>query len=109
VFRDLGNTIGEAAVLGALGRVYRLQGQPSPALERLRSARALTERAGDRHGLARCLRELGQVSANLGDLAQARAHWQRALAIFEELGVPEAAEVRALLAPEPLVPDLDAR
>ena len=109
VFRELGNATGEAAVLGALGRVYRSQGRHAEALDCVRAAVALAEQAGDRHGLARRLRELGQVSAELGDLLPAQAHWRRALAIFEDLGVPEAAEVRALLAPEPLVPDFDAR
>jgi DNA-binding SARP family transcriptional activator/tetratricopeptide (TPR) repeat protein len=109
VFRELGNATGEAAVLGALGRVYRSQGRHAEALDCVRAAVALAEQAGDRHGLARWLRELGQVSAELGDLLPAQAHWRRALAIFEDLGVPEAAEVRALLAPEPLVPDFDAR
>jgi hypothetical protein len=33
----------------------------------------------------------------LGDEDQARRHWQEALAIFTELGVPEAGEVRARL------------
>ena len=32
-----------------------------------------------------------------GALPEAREYWQRALAMFEELGVPEADEVRALL------------
>jgi hypothetical protein len=31
----------------------------------------------------------------LGDEDQARRHWQDALAVYTELGVPEAGEVRA--------------
>jgi DNA-binding SARP family transcriptional activator/tetratricopeptide (TPR) repeat protein len=105
VFRELGNALGEAAVLGGLGRVHRLHGRHSQALDCLGAALALAESTGDRRGVAACLRELGLVSEALGDLVQARAHWRQALDIFEGLGVPEAAEVRGLLAPGPVLPD----
>jgi len=32
-----------------------------------------------------------------GDLDQARQHWERALALYADLGVPEAEQVRAKL------------
>jgi hypothetical protein len=67
------------------------------ALDCLSKGLAIAERAGDRRGVAVCLRDLGYVSEALDDLPQARAHWRQALGIFEELGVPEGAEMRAVL------------
>jgi DNA-binding SARP family transcriptional activator len=97
MFRELGNALGEASVLGSLGRVHRLRGQHVAALDCLSKGLAIAERAGDRRGVAVCLRDLGYVSEALDDLPQARAHWRQALGIFEELGVPEGAEMRAVL------------
>jgi tetratricopeptide (TPR) repeat protein len=84
-------------VLTALGRVHRRQERHPEALDCLRAALALAEQVDERRSAAVCLRELGAVSGDLGDVAAARAYWQRALAIFDQLGVPEAGELRALL------------
>jgi hypothetical protein len=40
---------------------------------------------------------LGCLRYELGEYARARKHWQRALTVFTDLGVPEADEVQALL------------
>jgi hypothetical protein len=51
----------------------------------------------ERRRTAISLRELGSVQDATGAVPAAREYWRRALQMFEELGVPEADEVRALL------------
>lgn len=96
-FRELGAPVGQATVLIALGRVHRHEGRYPDALECLRAGLEIAERVDERRSTAICLRELGAVHDATGALPAARAAWRRALAMFEELGVPEADEVRALL------------
>lgn len=52
---------------------------------------AKLQQARAHHGLARA----HQAAA---DPSRARQHWQRALALYTDLGVPEAGQVRAELA-----------
>jgi DNA-binding SARP family transcriptional activator len=96
-FVDLGVAVGQATVLAQLGRVYRLRGRHAEALDRLGAALELAEKVDERRSAAVCLRELGITHAELGERPAARDAWQRALAIFDALGVPEADEVRATL------------
>jgi hypothetical protein len=53
-------------------------------------------RVGD--GQARAHEGLGHAHRALGDRAQARRHFERALAIYTDLGMPQADTVRAQLA-----------
>jgi hypothetical protein len=43
------------------------------------------------------LDRLGELHAAMGDLQAARANWERALTIFDELGDSKAGEIRAEL------------
>jgi hypothetical protein len=67
------------------------------------------ERAGDRYQRTRAHAGLGDAWAGT-DPARAREHWEIAMALFAELGVPERAEVERRLAdldhgrPPPKVP-----
>ncbi|MFY1671688.1 AfsR/SARP family transcriptional regulator [Plantactinospora sp. WMMB334] len=101
LFRQLGVSLGQATVLAATGRVLRLLGRHADALDRLAEALAVAERVDERRSVAASLRELGITRYELGDPEAARAYWQRALALFEALGVPDADEVRTLLAAPP--------
>ncbi|MDW5326173.1 AfsR/SARP family transcriptional regulator [Plantactinospora sp. KLBMP9567] len=98
LFRQLGVSVGQATVLAALGRVQRLLGRHADALDRLADALAIADRLDERRSAAISLRELGTTRHELGDPEAARACWQQALALFEALGVPDADEVRTLLA-----------
>jgi hypothetical protein len=51
----------------------------------------------DRPGEGVSLRGLGAALRQTGDLAGARECWQQALAILDDLGHPEADEVRSQL------------
>ena len=73
--------------------------QRGPALASFRAALALATQAGDRFEQARALDGIARVLATAGRRDQARDHWQRALAIFSDLGVPEADRVRDHLGP----------
>jgi DNA-binding SARP family transcriptional activator len=97
IFRDLGDPGGQGEVLYNLGGAYRHLGRYDRALACQREGLALTERVGDRFSRAQCLRELGATWHAMGDRRQARAAWIEAVDLFQELGVPEAAEVRDLL------------
>ncbi|GIJ43533.1 hypothetical protein Val02_04190 [Virgisporangium aliadipatigenens] len=98
MFREVGeHNDGTASALNGLGAVALAQGRPERALDEhlaaLESAR-----------LGECLDQeafahvgLGWSHQALGDPRLAREHWDRALAIYDDLGLPEADEVRARL------------
>jgi DNA-binding SARP family transcriptional activator len=101
LFRAVGDRPGEATGLENLGRVHRLEGRTAAALQCQEAALAIVRQLGDRMRQAECLHELGRLRASAGEPGQARVYWRRALAVFSELHVPEADEVRKLLADEP--------
>jgi tetratricopeptide (TPR) repeat protein len=80
-----------------LGETLRAVGQVDEAAGAYRSAHALAENTGDRYERARALTGLGRLRRAAGEPARARRDWRVALALFEALGVPEAAETRWLL------------
>jgi DNA-binding SARP family transcriptional activator len=101
VARRAGDRIAEAeaelVLTDLLGRLDR-HAEAVAAGER---GLAIFQQLGDRHGQAKCLRQLGAAARALGEPARSRAHWQAALTICDELGLPEAADVRAELAGTP--------
>jgi hypothetical protein len=60
---------------------------------------ALFRRIGDRSGEATALNSLGESYLAVGQPGQGRRQWQLALELYEQLGMPQAAEVRARLQP----------
>src|SRR5262249_42183974 len=96
-----GDLDGQATSLNNLGRVYRALGRYRDALARHREAFALCVHLGERLTQGECLREIGSARYALGEPHRAGADWRQALAIFEELDVPDAEEVKALLADGP--------
>jgi hypothetical protein len=55
----------------------------------------LAEQTGYRYQQARAHRGLAAACHAVGQLEQASPHWQYALDIYTDLGVPEAAQIRA--------------
>ena len=53
--------------------------------------------SGDRHAVAMALTYLGNVLHDRGKREAARTAWREALDLFERIGAPDAAEVRAYL------------
>jgi DNA-binding SARP family transcriptional activator/Tfp pilus assembly protein PilF len=96
--RAIGDRSGQADALNSLGAVTLAAGDPADARDQHATALSLASHIRDSYQLARAHRGLGHVRHAAGDLTQARYHWQQALAVFGEIGVPEADQVRAELA-----------
>jgi hypothetical protein len=62
---------------------------------------AIRRELGDRHGEAESLRNLGDALRAVGYDLQAQGAWRRALAICDELQIPEAEKIRERLATLP--------
>jgi DNA-binding SARP family transcriptional activator/tetratricopeptide (TPR) repeat protein len=102
--RVLAATTGDRAVdahaLCTLGDVRRQQGRLKEAASYLERSLATFRDIGFRSGEAQTLNSLGMVLAKSDPAAAYRA-WMSGLAIFRELGMPEAADVAARLAEPP--------
>ena len=72
-------------------------GEPGTSADCFRRALSVRQHTGDRHGQAQTLRALGDLLQELCEADAAYASWQQALTIFEELGDPQAGELRARL------------
>jgi tetratricopeptide (TPR) repeat protein len=97
-YRELGDRAGEADALNGLAEAAQAAGRPALALARHHAALRVAAGTGNRYEQARAHVGLGRAHHATGDLDQARVHWQRALALFGELRVPDAEDVRAQLA-----------
>ncbi len=98
LFREIGDPGGEALALNGLGEALLAVGQPAQAGTKHATALDLASRAGDKPERARAHDGLGHAYHAAGDDEQAREHWQQALTLYTELGVPEAEQIRAQLA-----------
>ncbi len=94
ITRENGDRIEETRVLNDFGEAHRAAGLSSEADHRRALANALD--TDDRHQQARAHVGLGHAVV-AGDPQAARLHWELSLAIYQELGVPEADEVSAHL------------
>ena len=98
VYRRLGYPSGEAEALNGLGEVARCVDDPAQALRDHEAALALAGAAGNHFQLARAHEGAARAHRSLGDSAAARGHAGQALDLYTALGVPEAGEMRALIA-----------
>ncbi|MEU4398613.1 AfsR/SARP family transcriptional regulator [Micromonospora orduensis] len=87
----------EAAALNELGRTLDAQGLGGESVEMHRAALRLATRISHPYEQGRALAGLAEHFART-DRAEARRHWERALAIFRRMGVPERFEVERRLA-----------
>ncbi|MFI6065717.1 AfsR/SARP family transcriptional regulator [Micromonospora sp. NPDC051227] len=87
----------EAAALNELGRTLLAQGRGGEAFEVHQEALRLATRIAHPHEQGRALAGLAEHFARI-DPAEARRHWERALAIFRRMGVPERFEAERRLA-----------
>jgi tetratricopeptide (TPR) repeat protein len=88
----------ETGALIDLGETRRAVSKHEDAAAAYQSALALAEHSGDRYQQARALTGLAHLNHAAGELAEAREGWLAAAALYDALGVPEAAEVHRLLA-----------
>lgn len=97
LIRDVGERATESTILNNLGRVHLAIGQDEQAVSYHQQALALATDGRYRQEEANAHNGIGHaVSAT--DPATAQAHWQQALVIYDQLGVPDADKVRAQLA-----------
>lgn len=82
-------------LLSDLGNFLTAQGLYGEARKAYEDALKVSEEAGDIHGQAVIVTQLGTLSMLEGDLAQAAVRYRTVLALFRELGEP-AAEATAL-------------
>lgn len=80
----------ESRVLNSLGALSYARGDTSEAADFYTRALDIAEDTN-------CISDQAQAHHGLGDATGSREHWNRALALYEEMAVPEADEVRARL------------
>ena len=99
IARSIGNHLGEAGILGKRGEASAQDGNTDAAIADFAAAAAILEMEGARPSLARLLRTWGETLRAAGRNDEATPILQKALALFEELGLePEAGVVRTTLA-----------
>ena len=87
-----------AGLENLLGSVRLALADYHGALARHRKALELARSIDLRIEIARALDGIGQALRGLGNLAGATRHWQEALDLYDEIGLPEAAATREALA-----------
>ncbi|MFI0405838.1 AfsR/SARP family transcriptional regulator [Actinomadura sp. 3N508] len=88
---------GRSRALWALGQTYRDLGRLDEAEDHSLRALTVARAIGNRLGEGLALFNLGKIKNDTGDCAAAHRLWGQALGIFEQLGAPQAAKVRARL------------
>jgi tetratricopeptide (TPR) repeat protein len=95
--REINDQWGEVSALNILGLTHLDLRRFHEAADYFRQALAICRELDDRHQAARTLHYLGETLRAIGQLSEARESWLQALSIFDDLGAPEAAQVRACL------------
>ncbi|WP_433234959.1 tetratricopeptide repeat protein [Streptosporangium sp. CA-135522] len=98
LYRDIGHQDGQADASNGLGEAARAMGEPAQALTHHNAALTLATEVGSRLQQARAHDGLARAHADLADLGTARAHASQALELYTDLGVPEADDIRQLIA-----------
>ena len=94
---EIGDRQGKGQALYNLGEAYQALRQPVRARDSYLRAIDAYRLADDRQGAAETHLRLGELLLEGGSGAQARDQWHQALVIFEELGDPQASQLRARL------------
>jgi DNA-binding SARP family transcriptional activator/tetratricopeptide (TPR) repeat protein len=97
LYQALGNPSGEAAALNGLGEAMTALHQPVQARAQHNGALALLTQVTDRYQEARAHDGLAHAYQLTGAAGPARSHWERALALYGEMGLPEAGHVQLAL------------
>ncbi|WP_436502221.1 BTAD domain-containing putative transcriptional regulator [Actinokineospora sp. HUAS TT18] len=95
--RDTGMRLLEGRALTEIAHAYLDFGDLPSATEYIELGMEATTRTGQRLAQARARHVRALVRHRDGDVTGATEDWESALGVFEELNVPEAAHVRALL------------
>lgn len=87
----------EGHALTALAEGHLANGVPTRAVEEAHRSAAIQQDTGHRLGQARALYVLGSALQTLEGHGAALIHWKSALRLFNDIGSPQADEVRTLL------------
>ena len=87
----------EAHTGDSLGFIHHHLGRHAQALACYQEALDLYRTIGDHHSQATTLSRIGDTHRATGDVQAAASAWRQAVAILDELGHPDADEVRAKL------------
>jgi DNA-binding SARP family transcriptional activator len=98
LYRQIGYQHGETMTLRSMAAALHAAGQPAAARAELMAALRLAAETGNTFEQASAHRDLAESHHGAGNLDQALHHWQEALALYTELGAPEAGEIRARIA-----------
>jgi DNA-binding SARP family transcriptional activator/Tfp pilus assembly protein PilF len=98
LFRRIGHKASEAQALNGKGRLLLATGQLGPAHTQHELALELATRIGDKYQQGAAHDGLAHAHKAANNLGSARIHWQKALAVYTDLDVPEAGEVLGHLA-----------
>jgi DNA-binding SARP family transcriptional activator/Tfp pilus assembly protein PilF len=98
VVRESGERFLEAPALICLGSALLGAGEAGQARAQYLEALSIATEARNPRQQARAHDGLAAISRNAGDLTAARRHWQEALSRYDDIGLPEAADVRKSLA-----------
>ena len=95
---QLGDKKGKAASLSKLADLYMTKNEHDKAEQALIESLKLRQQIGHVDGVAFSVVKLGQVAQASGDKETALARYREGLAIFERMGMPEAEQVRGMIA-----------
>jgi tetratricopeptide (TPR) repeat protein len=99
VFQDSRQRLWEGMTLFRLAEADFTARRPAQAAANAELALTVLRGIGGDWRRGNVLTVLGRALSGIGQLGRAQVCWREALDIFDELGAPEAAEVRALLKP----------
>ncbi|MFI6936638.1 BTAD domain-containing putative transcriptional regulator [Streptomyces sp. NPDC050287] len=99
VFRDSRQRLWEGMSLFRLAEVDLAARRPAQAAANAEMALTVLRGIGGEWRRGNVLTVLGRALSRIGQSGRAQVCWQEAMNIYDELGSPEAAEVRALLSP----------
>ncbi|MGH8791516.1 MAG: tetratricopeptide repeat protein, partial [Stackebrandtia sp.] len=95
--QDVDDLYGQAASWDSLGFAHHRLGRHRQAITCYQNALDLCHRIDDRYSKAITLGRLGDAYRGAGDLADAHDAWREAVGILDDLGNPEADQIRAKL------------
>jgi tetratricopeptide (TPR) repeat protein len=98
IYREANELPGIVSALNGLGEAALIRNDIDEATAMHRESVLTAGRTANRREEARAQRGLGAAYAAAGDRARARLHYRYALALYTDLGMPEAAEVDERLA-----------
>ncbi|WP_369260205.1 BTAD domain-containing putative transcriptional regulator [Streptomyces sp. R35] len=99
IFRDSRQRLWEGMTLFRLAEVDLMARRPAQAAANAEMALTVLRGIGGEWRRGNVLTVLGRALTAIGQTGRAQVCWQEAARIYEELGSPEIAEVRGLLAP----------